>query len=173
MRLKPWMYPVTHACIAIVTAKTGERLLPVRLRPADHRFAAAGGLLPDLIDKPLAWFLVPSLPDDHLWAHTIWFPLLLLSAGLLLAARATDGRLLLLGLGALTHIVFDPVAGDPHKLLWPLFGTSIPHANAYLFDSPISGLRIEALLIAALLIVPHAYPPLRRRLSDFAAFGTV
>jgi len=167
------MYPVTHVCIAIGAAKAGERLLPEGLRPADHRFAAVGGLLPDLIDKPLAWFLVPSIPDDHFLAHTLWFPLLLLAAGLVLAARATDTRLLLLGVGALTHIVFDPVAGDPHKLFWPLFGTSIPHANAYLFDSPISGLRIEVLLIAALLILPHAYEPFRRRLSDFAAFGSV
>ena len=167
------MYPVTHVCIAIGAAKVGERLLPQVLRPADHRFAAVGGLLPDLIDKPLVWFLVPSIPDDHFLAHTIWFPALLLSAGLLLAARATDIRLLLLGLGALTHLIFDPVGGDPHKLFWPLFGTSIPHANSYLFDSPISGLGIEAILVVALLILPHAYEPFRRRLSAFAASGRV
>lgn len=173
MRLKLRMFPITHAVIAIGAAKAGEPFLPARLRPPDLRFAALGGLLPDLVDKPLVWFLVPSIPDDHFLAHTLWFPLLLLAPGLLLAARASDTRLLLLGLGALTHLIFDPVGGDPHKLFWPLFGTSIPYAGAYLFDSPISGLRIEALLMAALLILPHAYEPFRRRLSNFAAFGTI
>ena len=167
------MYPVTHVCLAIGAGKAGERLLPERLRPADLRVAALGGLLPDLIDKPLAWFLVPSIPDDHLWAHTIWLPLLLFSAGLLLAARSSDARLLVLGLGALTHIFFDPVAGDLHKLFWPLFGTSVPHANAYLFPLPIGGLRLEAILIGGLLILLNIYEPFRRRLSKFAAAGAV
>jgi len=44
----------------------------------------------------------------------------LIIAGLLIGRRTCDGRLLLLGIGALTHIIFDPVSADPHKLFWPL-----------------------------------------------------
>ena len=61
------MYPIAHATIAVGAAKASERLFPSRWLPLDYRFAGAGGLLPDLIDKPLAWYIVPSLQDDHLW----------------------------------------------------------------------------------------------------------
>jgi len=165
------MYPVTHATIAVGAVKAGERFVPARWLPLDYRFAAVGGLLPDLIDKPLAWFIVPSLPDDHLWAHSVWFPMILIGVGLLIGRRAGDSRLFLLGLGAFTHLIIDPVGADPHKLFWPLFGTSISHARGYLFDSPIPGELIEVLVIGALLLLPHAYEPFRRRLSAFADSG--
>jgi hypothetical protein len=83
------MFPVTHAVLGVGAAKAGERLFPSRWLPLDFRFAALGGLLPDLIDKPLAWYVFPSWPDDHLWAHSAWFPAFLILAGILLAQRNT------------------------------------------------------------------------------------
>src|SRR3990172_7878970 len=68
------MFPVTHAVLGVGAAKAGERFFPARWLPLDFRVAALGGLLPDLIDKPLAWYVFPPLPDDHLWAHSAWFP---------------------------------------------------------------------------------------------------
>lgn len=167
------MYPVTHATIAVGAAKAGERLFASRWLPLDYRFAAVGGLLPDLIDKPLAWFIVPSLPDDHLWAHSVWLPMILIGVGLLMGRHAGDARLFLLGLGALTHLIFDPVGSDVQKLFWPLFGSSITHARGYLFESPIPGLAIDVLLLGTLLVLPHAYEPFRRRLAAFACSGAV
>lgn len=121
------MYPVAHGAIALGAIKAGERLFPARWLPLDYRFAALGGLLPDLIDKPLKWFLVPSLPDDHLWGHTFWLSAILIGVGLLVGLRGSDSRVLLLGLGALTHLIFDPVATDERTLFWPLFGSTFPH----------------------------------------------
>ncbi len=167
------MYPVTHVTIAVGAVKAGERLFLARWLPLDYRFAAVGGLLPDLVDKPIAWFIVPSLNDDHLWAHSAWLPLLLIIAGLLIGRRAGDARLILLGLGALTHLLFDPVGSDVQKLFWPLFGTDISSARGYLFDSPLPGPMIDLLIVGVVLVAAHSYLPLRKRLSTFASSGAV
>jgi len=167
------MYPVAHATIAVAAVKAGERFLPARWQPLDYRFAAFGALLPDLIDKPLKWFLIPSLPDDHLWGHTFWLSAILIGAGLLLTLRRSDSRVLLVGFGALTHLIFDPVATDARTLFWPLFGSTFQQARGYWFDSPVPGPVIDALLIAALLIVTQAYYPARRRRSAFARSGAL
>jgi hypothetical protein len=166
------MFPVTHAVIGVAAAKVGERVLPARWLPLDYRFAALGGLLPDLIDKPLAWYAFPSLPDDHLWAHSVWLPASLIALGFLVGHRSADARLLLLGLGALTHLLFDPVGADPNKLFWPLFGTDISYARGYLF-APVNGVLIEMSLAGGLLLLPRLYEPSLRRLSVFVYSGAV
>ncbi len=167
------MYPVAHVAIAVGAAKAGERLFPARLLPLDYRMAGMGGLLPDLIDKPIAWFIVPSVGDDHLWAHSVWLPMILIGAGLLLHHYSVSARLILLGLGASTHLIFDPVATDAQKLLWPLLGNNISHARGYWFDSPVPGPVIDVVLLGAVLVLCHVYEPLRRRFSVFARCGAV
>jgi hypothetical protein len=167
------MYPVTHVTIAVGAVKAGERLFPARWLPLDYRFAALGALLPDLIDKPLKWFLIPSLPDDHLWGHTVWLSAVLIGVGLLFALRRSDSRVLLVGIGALTHLIFDPVATDARTLFWPLFGSTFHHPRGYWFESPVPGPVIDVMLITALLILPQAFEPFRRRISAFATSGTV
>ena len=167
------MYPVAHATIAVGAVKAGERLFPARWLPLDYRFAAVGALLPDLVDKPLKWFLIPSLPDDHLWGHTFWFSAILIGVGVLTGLLGSDSRALLLGLGALTHLIFDPVATDARTLFWPLFGSTFAHPRGYWFESPIPGQVIDVMLIAAFLILPQAFEPFRRRISAFATSGTL
>jgi hypothetical protein len=164
------MYPVTHAAIAVGSVKAGERLFPTRCLPLDYRFAALGAILPDLIDKPLGWFLFPSLPDDHLWGHTAWFALLLISAGLVLAATKSDARVLLLGLGAATHLLVDPVNAHPRTLFWPLLGTTFPDVRGYLFVFPIT---LELVVVAALLIAARRSESIREHLRQFISTGAV
>jgi hypothetical protein len=167
------MYPVTHALVGVGAAKAAERMVPARWLPLDFRFAALGGLLPDLIDKPIAWVLVPSLADDHLWGHSAWLPAILMGTGLLMGLRSGDARLLILGLGAFTHLLIDPVGSDLRKLFWPLFGSGITGARGYLFDSPVRGQIIDLALITLLLFLPHVYVPVRRRISTFVMAGAV
>jgi hypothetical protein len=138
--------------------------------PFDFRFAAAGALLPDLIDKPLAWFLVRSLPDDHAVGHTLWLPLSLLAVGLALLPRAGGIALMLLGLGALTHLLVDPVNAHPRTLFWPLFGTTFPDVRGYLFVLPIT---IEITLICLGVLALRRSRPLRERISDFINKGAL
>jgi hypothetical protein len=164
------MYPVTHATIAVGALKAGERLLPPRWLPLDYRFAAMGGLLPDLIDKPLAWFLVRSLPDDHAWGHTIWLPLLLVAAAVAIRRPSLAAPLAMLGIGALTHIIADPVNAHPRTLLWPLFGSTWPDVRGYLWVFPIT---MEIVLIAAYFVKQGRSQNLRERASAFVESGAV
>lgn len=97
----------------------------------------------------------------------------LIAIGLVIGRRAGDSRLLLLGLGALTHLFIDPVGSDLSKLFWPLFGTDITGARGYLFNSPVSGPIIDLVLAAMLLFLPHVYIPVRRRISGFVMSGAV
>jgi hypothetical protein len=83
----------------------------------DYRFVALGALLPDLVDKPLAWFLFPqALPDDHVYGHALLFPASLIAAGLLISARFQDSRLLAMGLGNGSGMPHAPICGPRFNL---------------------------------------------------------
>jgi hypothetical protein len=125
-----------------------------------------------MIDKPIAWFLVPSI-DDHLWGHSVWLPALLMMAALLLRYPPVSSRLFLLGLGALTHLFIDPVGSDLSKLFWPFFGSNLDPANGYLFDSPVKGQVIDLVVLAALLFSAYVYEPVRQRVAAFGMTGAV
>jgi hypothetical protein len=147
------MYPFTHISIALGSVRGGDQLTrrkhsnPAPAPEIDYRMVALGSILPDLIDKPLKWFIFrKQLPDDHLWGHTLLFSASLVAAGLWLARRG-DSRLLALGLGSLTHPFVDPVVERPANLFWPLFGGKFPRGAS----SPGLGsysVPAEALLIA-------------------------
>lgn len=126
------MHPIAHSTIACAAAKVCEPALRRVGGPGagiDYRFAAAGAVLPDAIDKPLAWVLLPGTFDDsHLIGHTLLFSLSLILVGLVLARRG-EMRLLLLGIGALMHLPVDPVLRNPSTLLWPLLGTEFDYAK--------------------------------------------
>lgn len=125
------MHPLTHMSIGAGAAWAARRKIAVGPASLDYRFAAFGALLPDLVDKPLKWFLVPdSLPDSHVYGHTLLFSGAIILAGLLLAGVARAPWLLLIGLGSLTHPLVDPVLIYPKTLFWPLFGTEFPVARA-------------------------------------------
>jgi hypothetical protein len=151
------MYPLTHMTVACAAIRTSEKILrrlspqrEVRLatrtrlatnphpingleaqsRKIDYRFLLFGAVLPDLLDKPLTWFLLPNaFNDDHVFGHTLLFPLLLLIPGLRLA-RGGDRRLLLVGFAALTHVLVDPVVLYPQALFWPLLGLEFPESRS-------------------------------------------
>ena len=85
-----------------------------------------GGLLPDLVDKPLAWGL-DVLPASRALGHSLLFlvPLLLIVA--LFARRAGQvTAAAALAVGALSHVLLDnlPVLWNPDEsaasLLWPV-----------------------------------------------------
>jgi hypothetical protein len=153
-----------------VRARQPSASFPAGWLPFDYRFAALGGILPDLIDKPIGWFLMPSLPDDHLWGHSLWLPAVLIGLGLLFGRRFGDARLLLLGLGTLTHLIVDPVNAHPRTLFWPLFGTPFPDVRGYLWLFPIA---LEVVLLSALFFTLRRFDPLRARMAAFRQSGTV
>jgi hypothetical protein len=131
---------------------------------------ALGSVLPDLIDKPLKWFVLRDrLPDDHLWGHTLLLPSALLTAGAALARRG-DSRLLALGLGCLTHPLVDPVVHYPKTLLWPALGTEFPEAEGRLGVYP---LFLEAALIGGAFLLHRRSETVRVWISRLLRGGVV
>lgn len=164
------MYPVAHMGIAVGAVKAGERLFPARWLPLDYRFAALGALLPDLIDKPPAYFLGYGNGHGHTYAHTLVFALIVILSGVLIAARNGDPRLLLVGLGSLSHLLVDPVVVHPGTLFWPLFGFEFSNSM---------GIRslylriIDAVIVAVAALALVRSQPMRDRASTFVRSGTL
>lgn len=163
------MSPVAHATINVAAAKLAEPALRRAGGAAriDYRFATLGGLLPDLVDKPLAWVLFRGyFHDSHLYGHTILFGLTLVLLGLLLARRG-EMRLLLLGIGALMHLPVDPVVHNASTLLWPLLGTEFDYATPLV---PYSGV-VDAAIVVGLALAYRRIPVWRERIRRFAFRG--
>lgn len=118
------MYILAHAAAPVVP------ILLLRWRSPAGALArlplpwlALGGLLPDLVDKPLG-HLVLGYGHGRLWMHTLLATLAF--AALALAGWRLSRRLGLvlaaLALGVASHLVLDAMWGSPAILLWPLLG---------------------------------------------------
>ncbi|MCJ7726958.1 MAG: metal-dependent hydrolase [Acidimicrobiia bacterium] len=95
----------------------------------DLRWVWVGGLLPDLIDKPLGSMLFNGYFEAHrLFAHAVVFPVILFFGVLLATGRRSGLRKGLIGLviGILFHLIIDGAWTEPEAFLWPLFGWSFP-----------------------------------------------
>lgn len=109
----------------------------------DLRFLALGALLPDLIDKPLAYFVFERYSATRLWGHTLFFASVLMVAVLLATRRGRPRRRwMALTVGVLIHLILDFSWAAPETLVWPFLGwefTTIPmneggYLNAVLSD---------------------------------------
>ena len=181
------MYPLGHMTVACGTVWAGvralDRLRERRAAPAatgapgrpaavrveapaslagqiDYRLVMLGALLPDLIDKPLGWFLFRDYFDanSHLYGHTGLFALMFLLPGIYFVARRNDPRLLSIGVAVLTHFVVDPVNHSPGTFFWPLLGTDFPEISTFLNKT----LTILSDAAAGLIMVFVAYSLYRR-----------
>jgi len=84
-----------------------------------------GALFPDLVDKPLGWYL-GVLPAGRTLAHSLLFLIPFCAILFLLARRYGRPEYgVAFAVGALSHAVLDAVpalwgAASPNSLLWPL-----------------------------------------------------
>ena len=102
--------------------KAAGRGLDAAAKLIDYRLLAIGAILPDIIDKPLSWFVLPeALDTSRLIAHTLLFPLLLLVVWRLFLGRRLN-FLLPLAIGSALHLLLDGMWGMPNTLLWPFMG---------------------------------------------------
>ena len=89
----------------------------------DLRWYLTGTLLPDLVDKPVGQvFFKPYFENGRIYCHTLLLTSSMLAAGIRRWRRRDDNRLLLLALGAVSHLVFDAIWKEPATLMWPLLG---------------------------------------------------
>ncbi|HJJ48485.1 MAG TPA: metal-dependent hydrolase [Methanocorpusculum sp.] len=87
-------------------------------------FTGLGGVICDLLDKPLGHiFLSGSINDGRIFSHTLLFFFILLMLGVILW-KINHKRVffLCLSTGVLLHQLGDEMWAIPHNWFWPLFG---------------------------------------------------
>jgi hypothetical protein len=182
------VYPVAHIVVAGGAAWSAERVAwrlfrkgngasttppqePVRPSLFDYRLVALGALLPDIIDKPLAWFILGDrVEDNHLFGHTMAFGLLLGLPGLYLAWRGNP-LLISLACGVIMHLFCDPVLREPRTLAWPLYGDTFHSTYGKGNGLPVNLTLDFVLGSLGLLHLRRLY--LDRRLWELALWGRI
>jgi len=86
---------------------------------ADYRFMALAVMAPDLLDKPLAWFVFPDANAALFFGHTLLLHSLVW-LGVALTGRLRGWLPYLLAFSA--HLVEDRMWGFTQTLFWPLRG---------------------------------------------------
>jgi hypothetical protein len=100
----------------------------------DLRLVFLGAVLPDIIDKPLGFWLLPQAVNytTRGVAHTLVFNLLLLGAALGALAAWRRAWLLTLALGSMGHLLLDQMWRAPVTLFWPFLGWRFPRGTTTL-----------------------------------------
>ncbi len=99
-----------------VAEKTGIR------RFIDFRLLAFMALFPDLVDRLIYAFIVPSAEGGRLIAHTLLFNVIL-TIGLILVRR----RYWIYGLASLGHLLLDAHGLKLEHAFWPFLGADLSH----------------------------------------------
>ena len=163
------MYPIAHIVaatgVAWGTERAVRRLIPRRRSIApnaqprenagslfDYRLVALGAWLPDIIDKPLGWWILDDGTYEHAFAHSLLFAAILTLPGLFLARRG-DRRLLSLAFGDTMHLLCDPVVRAPQILFWPLFGWTFEGAFGYAVPIEVDLMTLDAIVAAITAVV--------------------
>jgi len=167
------MWPWGHLAVAYLLSTGYARArFDQPLAGSSVFFLAVGSQLPDLIDKPFAWYL-GVLPTGRSVAHSLLFVIPLGVAVFLLAARfdrRQNGAVF--GIGLLSHPLADalPAFWSPEAtanfLLWPVVPVTAYEGTApgilELFRSTASEpfFVVELLLVAAAALSWHrdGYP---------------
>lgn len=175
------VYPVGHVVIGCGTVWAASRVIapeplsadagtPDRsARPIDYRWVALGALLPDLIDKPLAWSgLIGSHTGGHFIGHAILFQVALLLTGLALARRG-HCELVLVAIGALTHIAADCTTHVPRSVFWPFVTLPVSHNPTVVGTTNIAGEFIGSIIVLWFVYTRYR----QRRLPDLIRTGAI
>lgn len=164
------MYPVAHIVVATGAAWSAERVVRRLFRRQnaagrpklrswaiagslfDYRLVVLGAWLPDIIDKPLGWWILDDGSYEHAFAHSLLFAAILTLPGLFFARRG-DRRLLSLAFGDVMHLLCDPVMRAPEILFWPLYGWTFDWALGYAIPIPVDLIKFDAVVAAITAVV--------------------
>ncbi len=94
----------------------------------DYRVILLGSLLPDIIDKPLGFWLLPEVVNysTRSVGHTLVFNVGLLAVALLFLGLTHSYRPFILAVASSSHLILDAMWQVPSRLLWPIYGWSFP-----------------------------------------------
>ncbi len=158
------MWPLGHAAVAYLCYS-----LLVRARNIDPPDGLAvlvllfGSQFPDLVDKPLAWYL-GVLPTGRTLAHSLLVIGPLAAVVYLLAARYSRSEYgVAFGVGAVSHLLADALPAlwggtDPGFLLWPLvavepYDNGAPAVTTLFGESLASPYFLSEFVFAAVALV--------------------
>lgn len=152
-------------------------------RSIDYRVVMLGGILPDLIDKPIGTLLFrQEFQNGRIFGHTLLFALILVLGIQTFLRGRTARRWFVLPIGCLVHLGLDGMWNDPITLFWPLFGTDFPTTispdywlEIFLrpFQEPVYALQ-ESFGLLLLVYFAFAFGLNRKgRLVDFLRTGTL
>ena len=119
----------------------------------DDRVLIVGSMLPDILDKPLALFLAPTLVGHSLrnYGHTLVFAALVLAVAVALAALIKRRWPAVLALASAGHLILDMMWFSHRILLWPFTTSDFspryihewgPHSDPIYFGAEVLGLAI-------------------------------
>jgi hypothetical protein len=136
--------------------------------PIDYRLVALGSLLPDMVDRVIRAATKREWSrHQHLLGHSLLLNAPAVAAGIGLARRRRDPRLLGFAAASITHLAVDPVIRSPQTLLWPLFGAAFPESRGL-----NRTLTILSQIAAGIAVSAAIFGLQRRgRLNDFIAKG--
>jgi inner membrane protein len=89
----------------------------------DLRLLVLGSLLPDLVDKTLAF---SGFGNGRSITHTLLIFLIVMAAGLYFYFRYKNTGILAVAIGLLSHVVLDSMWESPKILFWPYYGRAFP-----------------------------------------------
>ncbi len=170
------MLPLGHIAAACGTAwlvrNAGRSDVPgsgLLMGRFDYRAVALGAVLPDLVDKPLIWFILrDSGLGGHYVGHSLLFSVLLLAVGLAVVARG-DSRPLLVAFGAITHIAYDSITHVPWSILYPFVELDVPHSDILILLMNVGADMVGLLALVFLLKRPRVW----ERISVFMREGRI
>ena len=125
-----------HTGITYAVTKTIEKLFfksekNTIIGLIDYRLVFIGAVLPDIVDKPLGHILFKeTLGNGRIFAHTLFFTLLLLIMGLFSWYKFKKPGILVLAGGSFIHLILDNMWTLPETLYWPAYGWSFPKINS-------------------------------------------
>ena len=105
-----------------------------RISPAiffDFRLVMIGSIVPDILDKPMGFFLALDLLNGNLRTigHGGLFALAFVMAGLATHFILRNPQLLVMAVASAGHMVMDQMWKQWDTLLWPLRGLEYPFAT--------------------------------------------
>ena len=116
----------------------------------DIRLLLIGSIFPDIIDKPVGYFMRETFNSGRIFCHTLLFLILVTVAGLYFYRRQSKTWPLAFSFGTITHLIFDQMWLAPQTLFWPLLGLSFKGTD---FSNWIPN------ILQALLTKPDVYVP--------------
>ncbi|MDR3591527.1 MAG: metal-dependent hydrolase [Negativicutes bacterium] len=172
------MLPAAHMGLTVAIVRMFETRS--KSRWVDYRLLLAASLIPDMLDKPLAYLLFNrSIYDEgRSFGHSVAFLLLLGVAGLIYRLWRKDFLLATLFLGTAMHDILDAMWRHPGIFFWPLYGWSFPPPTGEAWQGAIyfAGLRVSQLrmldtLGELLLLYFFLRLALNDKLTDFLKSG--